>query len=446
MADELAALQHAWETEQQELLRSERVLQALRQAQASLQQRLDDLLDECHHLREEVVENNPVAAACVAVEQEIEALFEDLEALGPRKASLVREQRMHLQAREACRALEIDRNRACQNLREAQKPLQEQRAAVEGRIQAAEIQARSLVSAEVQARAEEQRVEAQEQLQRAKEEVAEMRLKLADSWVTDTDRVADSEDMQALEEVEKSLQWLANTQHAASAQTQLVERLERKKGSLQQRLREVSEEKAALQSTRVDLGDAGKAMRETMASQSEGYVKQLVGLEEARRAADSDRIKLMQDCADMQDKLDDLTTREARQASIKGRHTQLQVACRCVADESHRLRDMNAALGEMLLSDETPTDFTHDDSDADAVMRLLLLQKKLVDRQESYAAEREQLGDKVRDLERKGVSPQFFDPAPAMPTPTSTQAASSSLVSSVRERFSQFRDVALKRA
>ena len=28
---------------------------------------------------------------------------------------------------------------------------------------------------------------------------------------------------------------------------------------------------------------------------------------------------------------------------------------------------MNAALGEMLLSDETPTDFTHDDSDADAV-------------------------------------------------------------------------------
>ena len=64
----------------------------------------DDLLDECHHLREEagvpqahrsmarpvhqnlhsrhlwtrvviyqVVENNPVAAACVAVEQEIEA-------------------------------------------------------------------------------------------------------------------------------------------------------------------------------------------------------------------------------------------------------------------------------------------------------------------------------------------------------------------------------------
>ncbi|OLP82233.1 hypothetical protein AK812_SmicGene37142 [Symbiodinium microadriaticum] len=444
MADELAALQHAWETEQQELLRSERVLQALRQAQASLRQRLDDLLDECHHLREEVVENNPVAAACVAVEQEIEALYEDLEALGPRKASLVREQRMHLQAREACRALEIDRNRACQNLREAQKPLQEQHAAVESRIQAAEIQARSLVSAEVQARAEEQREEAQEQLQKAQEEVAEMRLKLADSWVAD--RVADSEDMQALEEVEKSLQWLANTQHAASVQTQLVERLERKKGSLQQRLREVSEEKAALQSTRVDLGDAGKAMRETMASQSEGYVKQLVGLEEARRTADSDRIKLMQDCADMQDKLDGLNAREARQASIKGRHTQLQVACRCVADESHRLRDMNAALGEMLLSDETPTEFTHDDSDADAVMRLLLLQKKLVDRQESYAAEREQLGDKVRGLERKGVSPQFFDPAPTTPAATSTQAASGSLVSSVRERFSQFRDVALKRA
>ena len=32
----------------------------------------------------------------------------------------------------------------------------------------------------------------------------------------------------------------------------------------------------------------------------------------------------LQDCADMQDKLDGLNAREARQASIKGRHTQLQ--------------------------------------------------------------------------------------------------------------------------
>ena len=31
---------------------------------------------------------------------------------------------------------------------------------------------------------------------------------------------------------------------------------------------------------------------------------------------------------------------------------------------------MNAALGEMLLSDETPTEFTHDDSDADAACGL----------------------------------------------------------------------------
>ena len=179
---------------------------------------------------------------------------------------------------------------------QAQKPLQEQRGAAESRIQAAEIQARSLVSAEVQARAEEQRGEAEEELRKAQEEVSHLRLKLADSWVADrVAGLAGSEDMQDLEEVEQALQWLASTQHAASAQTQLVERLERKQNNLQQRLREVSEEKAALQSTRVDLGDAGKAMRETMASQSEGYIKQLTGLESARRVTDADRIKLIQD-------------------------------------------------------------------------------------------------------------------------------------------------------
>ena len=177
---------------------------------------------------------------------------------------------------------------------QAQKPALEQQAAAERRIQAAEIQARSLVSAEVQARAEEEREEAREELRKAEEEVSQLRLKLADSWVTDSASVG-GDDMQALEEVEQALQWLADTQHAASAQTQLVERLERKQAGLQQRLREASEEKAGLQSARVDLGDAGKAMRETMASQSEGYVKQLAGLEEARRIADSDRIKLMQD-------------------------------------------------------------------------------------------------------------------------------------------------------
>ena len=171
----------------------------------------------------------------------------------------------------------------------------ELRAAAEGRIQAVEIRARSLVAAEVHARAEEERGEAQEELRKAEEEVSKLRLQLADSWVSDSIAVDSRDDMQALEEVEQALQWLADTQHAASAQTQLVERLERKQQSLQQRLREVSEEKASLQSTRVDLGDAGKAMRETMASQSEGYVKQLAGLEEARRVADSDRIKLMQD-------------------------------------------------------------------------------------------------------------------------------------------------------
>ena len=59
------------ESEHQELLRSERVLGALRQAQQSLQQREKELLENCERLRQEVA-NDPRVSACVALEHEIE--------------------------------------------------------------------------------------------------------------------------------------------------------------------------------------------------------------------------------------------------------------------------------------------------------------------------------------------------------------------------------------
>lgn len=157
-----------------------------------------------------------------------------------------------------------------------------------------EQQAKSLVDSEVLLRAEAQARELQMDLQAAELEASQMRQKLAESWVTDGANRS-SGDLENLEEMERALQWLVKTQQAADSERQLVERLERKEAGLQRRLREVSQEKANLTSMRVDLGDAGKAMRETMASQSEGYVKELASLEEARRITFSDRVKLMQE-------------------------------------------------------------------------------------------------------------------------------------------------------
>ena len=148
---------------------------------------------------------------------------------------------------------------------------------------------------EVLLRAEDEAQELKLQVEKAELETSKMRQNLAESWVTDAADGLIGDEMEHLEEMERNLRWLMKTQQAADNERQLVERLERKEGTLQKRLREVSEEKATLASARVDLGDAGKAMRETMASQSEGYVRQLTGLEEARRIAFSERVKLMQD-------------------------------------------------------------------------------------------------------------------------------------------------------
>ena len=178
---------------------------------------------------------------------------------------------------------------------EAEQLLQSRLTATRSRGAEVEQQARSLVDMEVLLRAEDEAQELKLQVQNAELETSKMRQNLAESWVTDAADSLIGDEMEHLEEMERNLQWLVKTQQAADNERQLVERLERKENTLQKRLREVSEEKATLASARVDLGDAGKAMRETMASQSEGYVRQLTGLEEARRIAFSERVKLMQD-------------------------------------------------------------------------------------------------------------------------------------------------------
>eukprot|EP00434_Breviolum_minutum_P008214 symbB.v1.2.007245.t1/scaffold401.1/size211429/16 len=288
-----------------------------------------------------------------------------------------------------------------------------------------------------------------------------MRQKLANSWVTDA--AEGFGDMENLEEMEQALQWLVKTQQAADNERQLVQRLERKEGALQKRLREVSEEKATLTSARVDLGDAGKAMRETMASQSEGYIRQLTGLEEARRITFSARMKLMQDpffrplllvkffredCADLQDKIDKCSVAERRGSMIQGRHTKLQATCRSVADESGRLRDMNAVLGALLLSDELDIEQNKEAEDeADMVMRVLVLLKKLLERQESFHSEQQSLLERIRSLERTVTALPGEDRTVSANVEAADASGTSQLVlaTSIKSRMSKWRD-ALKPA
>ncbi|CAK9058265.1 unnamed protein product [Durusdinium trenchii] len=437
--DNLDVVRNTWESEHQELLRSERVLAALRQARQSLQQRQEELVEECASLREEVAQD-PRVAACVALEHEIEALQASLESFGPKKFALVREQQAQLQAFEASKAQEAELRQELMGLDKVEQGLQNDLHAVRAKGTEVEQQAKSLVDSEVLLRAEAQARELQMDLQAAELEASQMRQKLAESWVTDGANRS-SGDLENLEEMERALQWLVKTQQAADSERQLVERLERKEAGLQRRLREVSQEKANLTSMRVDLGDAGKAMRETMASQSEGYVKELASLEEARRITFSDRVKLMQDCADLQDKLDSMRSAEAGGALLRGRHTKLQATCRSVADQSQRLRDMNAVLGALLLGDELEVDDRISDMDADettVVMRVLTLLKKLLDRQDSYHREKEQLSERIRSLERAAALPGSADRSAESPAEV---ADAPGLASSIKSRVAQWRDV-----
>eukprot|EP00435_Cladocopium_sp_Y103_P018645 s470_g4.t1 len=399
---------------------------------------LDELSEECDSLRAEVA-NDPRVAACMALERDIEALQSTLESFGPKKFALVREQQAQLEAMEAHGVREAGLRQELQDLEKAEELLQSRLAATRSRGAEVEQQARSLVDMEVLLRAEDEAQELKLQVENAELETSKMRQNLAESWVTDAADGVIGDEMEHLEEMERNLQWLMKTQQTADNERQLVERLERKEGTLQKRLREVSEEKATLASARVDLGDAGKAMRETMASQSEGYVRQLTGLEEARRVAFSERVKLMQDCADLQDKLDELVATERGGPMIQGRHTKLQATCRSVADESGRLRDMNAVLGELLLSDELEVENVEAEDEKDMVMRVLVLQKKLLERQESYHSEQQKLLERIRSLERAAALPGTAE-ANTVPESSQEGAPQTGLAATIKSRVTQWRD------
>merc|ERR1712217_841106 len=209
---------------------------------------------------------------------------------------------------------------------------------------------------------------------------------------------------QRLDDVEEELKWLAKMQQEASAGVHHVQHLERSEVALQAKPREVSEEKARLQSTRVDLGDAGQAMRDAIASQNETYVARISGLEEARRYTDEDRKKLMQECADLQARLDALIPEMHGIQELEDKHKELESERIALQDESHRLRDINGALGSLLLGDDGPS--MGDEASrgvADAIARVATLQKKLRDKHQTQGMERQKLAERIRALEREAA-------------------------------------------
>jgi len=249
-------------------------------------------------------------------------------------------------------------------------------------------------------------------LEEQEAETAKLRQALIDAWAARADPVDASaaQPASALEDldgVEEELRWLSRMQQESAAEVHRTQQLERQEAALQARLRDLSEEKASLQSARVDLGNAGGTLREAIASQSEGWVRRVDDLERARKLADQDRTKLMTECADLQARLDGMTSELSAIQDLEGRHRQQTSDRRRLADESSRLREVNGALGVLLLGDHAPPPSPGDEAAAvaEAITRVLQLQKRLNGRQEAQATEKHRLLDRIRDLERQAAQP-----------------------------------------
>ncbi|CAE8736943.1 unnamed protein product [Polarella glacialis] len=106
LADTVACSTRLWDSDQAELVRSERVQSQLRAVQQSLQRRCDELSAESKRLRAEAAASNPLVAACATLAQTIEAERQTLETLGARQATLAQEVEEQLRAEEASKARE----------------------------------------------------------------------------------------------------------------------------------------------------------------------------------------------------------------------------------------------------------------------------------------------------------------------------------------------------
>jgi len=426
--------QECWEAERQELERSERVQSQLQTVLQSLQQRCTDLEAENARIKAEVRPD----ATTEHLESEADAAIQGRQALEARQSALSLEILRH---QNECEARAEQSSVHAEMLTEgevARDALEEARRDGDARRERAALKSRSMVMAETLRDALEEESELQSQLQVQEAETAELREALADSWAAradpgdDGDAAASSEAceepgaaLQALQDMQDQLQWLATVQQEAAGEVHHVQKMERTEAALQAQLRAAMEENAALRNTRMDLGDAGHAMREALASQSERYVGRVGGLAEERRRTDTDREKLMQECAELQARLDVLRPELEDLEGLEGRHKEMEAERLALSCESERLRTVNASLGVLLLGEDGVAMAGDDGGVAEAITRLLQLQRRLSDRESAHAEEKQRLADRIRALERDAASagPQQ-DQAPPAAASRPTAAAS----------------------
>jgi len=245
------------------------------------------------------------------------------------------------------------------------------------------------------------------------DEASRLRQALMDAWASRSDETPQGKLQQSataigdLNEVEQELQWLARQQQENAQEVHRMQHLESQKGSLQRKFRALSEEKAALHSARVDLGNAGGMLRETIASQSEGFVRRVDDLEQQKRTTHQDRAKLLNECADLQAQLDKLAPEMGSITDIEAKHCKLEQDRHHLSDESQRLRDVNAALGVLLMGDLAPQEGRREDGDAtnlaQGIMKVLQLQRRLNERQGAHATEKQKLVDRIWQMDRQAA-------------------------------------------
>lgn len=411
--ESIDSLERTWNADKSELERSQRVLQQLRAILLPLQQRCEELLAENKRRVAEAEASSPLRSRRDATEREMEAVQQSIEKLSAKKTAIAADIEEQRRAEDASKSREAA---SCGELSQAMKARQDLALALSGaeeRQAALEKQTRSMVSRDVLTSAVEEAERLQEQLLTQEAEAARLRQALADSWaarvlepIEGLDEGPEAQEAENLEKDEppkEELDWLAEVQKEANSEFLRLQQLEKTEASLSARLKQVSEEKAELQSARVDFEDAGSALREAIASQSEGFIRRVGGLENARRTADQDRVKLIQECADMQARLDALAPELEGLDDVEGRHAGLQAAQKVLSQQSERLRDMNAALGVQLLADKGGLDAGNMEPVAEAVFRAVQLQQKLQKRLLEQDKEREDLSSRIRDLERGGI-------------------------------------------
>jgi len=397
--------QNIYEAEQVELQRSERVQQQLREVLATLQKRGYEMAAENDRIRAEAQSDHSFEA----LREELKSQGEACEAVQQEHGAVLQEVAEHRHAADAQEALAEERSAAAVEAEASAEALEQRRNEADERREQAASRARSMVAAGTLERVSDEARKLQRRLEEQEAEGARLRQALMDSWAARADPEEPASTLQDLAGVEEELNWLTRMQQESTAELHRTQHLERSEAALQARVRELSEEKAALQSARVDLGTAGGTLRETIASQSEGWVRKVDDLEQQRRMTDGDRVKLINECADLQARLDAIAPQLEGVQELEEKHAKLKAERGRLADESQRLRDVNGALGVLLLGDDAPPPVAGEGGDAGAVAealtRVVQLQSRLNDRMEAQALEKQSLADRIRDLERQALQP-----------------------------------------